>query len=69
MLADENTLLAYKYDAKPLEPDHGYPLRLFVPHLYFWKSAKWLRGIEFMANDRAGFLEERVSWKNVGILG
>ncbi|MBI5955146.1 MAG: molybdopterin-dependent oxidoreductase, partial [Chloroflexi bacterium] len=38
-------------------PDHGYPLRLFVPHLYFWKSAKWLRGIEFMANDRPGFWE------------
>lgn len=57
MLADSNAMLAYKYDAKPLEPDHGYPLRLFVPHLYFWKSAKWLRGIEFMANDKPGFWE------------
>ena len=57
MLSDENAMLAYRYDGKPLEPDHGYPLRLFVPHLYFWKSAKWLRGIEFMANDRPGFWE------------
>jgi DMSO/TMAO reductase YedYZ molybdopterin-dependent catalytic subunit len=57
MLDDKNTLLAYKYDDKPLEPDHGYPLRLFVPHLYFWKSAKWLRGIEFMPKDRPGFWE------------
>jgi DMSO/TMAO reductase YedYZ molybdopterin-dependent catalytic subunit len=57
MLGDENSLLAYKYADKPLEPDHGYPLRPFVPHLYFWKSAKWLRGLEFMANDRPGFWE------------
>lgn len=57
MLKDENVLLAYKYDDKPLDPEHGYPLRLLVPHLYFWKSAKWLRGIEFMAEDRAGFWE------------
>jgi len=56
-MAKPNVMLAYKYDDKPLEPDHGYPLRLFVPHLYFWKSAKWLRPIEFMANDRAGFWE------------
>ena len=45
------------YDGKPLEPDHGYPLRLLVPKKYFWKSAKWLRGIEFMAGDRPGFWE------------
>lgn len=57
MLKDENALLAYKYADQPLEPEHGYPLRLLVPHLYFWKSAKWLRGIEFMAEDRAGFWE------------
>jgi DMSO/TMAO reductase YedYZ molybdopterin-dependent catalytic subunit len=49
--------LAYKYNDLPLEPDHGYPLRFLLPHLYFWKSAKWLRGIEFMPNDRAGFWE------------
>ncbi len=54
---DENVLLAYRYDDKPLEPEHGYPLRLLVPHLYFWKSAKWLRGLTFMAKDRPGFWE------------
>ena len=40
-------LLAYEYDGLPLDPEHGYPLRLVVPQLYFWKSAKWLRGLEF----------------------
>ena len=56
-LSDEKTMLAYKFNELPLEPDHGYPLRFLLPHLYFWKSAKWLRGIEFMSNDRAGFWE------------
>jgi DMSO/TMAO reductase YedYZ molybdopterin-dependent catalytic subunit len=51
-------MLAYEYGGEPLEPDHGYPLRFFVPHLYFWKSAKWLRGLEFMAGDRPGFWEQ-----------
>lgn len=50
-------LLAFEYEGKPLEPDHGYPLRSFVPHLYFWKSAKWLRGVEFMVGDQPGFWE------------
>jgi DMSO/TMAO reductase YedYZ molybdopterin-dependent catalytic subunit len=50
-------LLAYEYNGEPLEPDHGYPLRSFVPRLYFWKSAKWLRGVEFMAGDQPGFWE------------
>jgi DMSO/TMAO reductase YedYZ molybdopterin-dependent catalytic subunit len=50
-------LLAYEYAGQPLEPDHGYPLRFLVPHLYFWKSAKWLRGLELMAGDRPGFWE------------
>jgi DMSO/TMAO reductase YedYZ molybdopterin-dependent catalytic subunit len=57
VLDDDDTMLAFAYDGKPLEPDHGYPLRLLVPKKYFWKSAKWLRGIEFMAGDRAGFWE------------
>jgi len=56
-LVDDDVLLAYKYDGKWLEPEHGYPLRLLVPKLYFWKSAKWLRGLEFMAEDRLGFWE------------
>ena len=51
-------MLAYEYDGKPLEPDHGYPLRFFCPHLYFWKSAKWLRGLEFMNGDHPGFWEQ-----------
>jgi DMSO/TMAO reductase YedYZ molybdopterin-dependent catalytic subunit len=57
VLDDDDTMLAFEYDGKPLEPDHGYPLRLLVPKKYFWKSAKWLRGIEFMAGDRPGFWE------------
>jgi DMSO/TMAO reductase YedYZ molybdopterin-dependent catalytic subunit len=57
VLDDDDTMLAFAYDGKPLEPDHGYPLRLLVPKKYFWKSAKWLRGIEFMAGDRPGFWE------------
>ncbi len=57
VLDDDDTMLAYHYDGKPLEPDHGYPLRLLVPKKYFWKSAKWLRGLEFMDHDRPGFWE------------
>ena len=50
-------LIAYAYDGKPIVPEHGGPVRLLVPHLYFWKSAKWLRGIRFMPSDRPGFWE------------
>ena len=50
-------LLAWSYDGEPLSPDHGYPLRSIVPGTYFWKSAKWLRGIEFSAQDQPGFWE------------
>jgi DMSO/TMAO reductase YedYZ molybdopterin-dependent catalytic subunit len=57
LLMDDHALLAYKYDGKELEPEHGYPLRLIVPHKYFWKSAKWLRGIEFLPHDQLGFWE------------
>ncbi|MDP4095873.1 sulfite oxidase-like oxidoreductase [Paenibacillus sp. P96] len=53
----DDVLLAFLYDGKPLTPKHGWPLRLVVPHLYFWKSAKWIRGIEFMSEDRPGFWE------------
>src|SRR4051794_4793965 len=51
-------MLAYEYDGQPLEPEHGYPLRFLCPHLYFWKSTKWLRGLDFMAGDRPGFWEQ-----------
>jgi len=57
VLDDDDTMLAYLYNGEPLEPDHGYPLRLLVPKKYFWKSAKWIRGIEFMQGDRPGFWE------------
>lgn len=57
-LMDDDVLLAYRYDDAVLTPEHGYPLRLVVPKRYFWKSAKWVRGIEFMAQDRPGFWEQ-----------
>ncbi len=54
---DDDVLLADTYDGRPLEPGHGYPLRLLVPKRYFWKSAKWIRGLEFLDHDRLGFWE------------
>ena len=57
-LGRPKAMLAHTYAGEPLEPDHGYPLRSLVPHLYFWKSAKWLRGVEFMVGDRPGFWEQ-----------
>ena len=56
-LEDDNALLAYEADGEPLTPDHGWPLRLVVPSRYFWKSAKWLRGLELLARDQPGFWE------------
>lgn len=53
----DNVLLAHTFDGKPLDPEHGGPLRLMLPRLYFWKSAKWLHCLEFMAEDRLGFWE------------
>jgi DMSO/TMAO reductase YedYZ molybdopterin-dependent catalytic subunit len=58
VMRDDDVLLAYRYDGAPLEPEHGYPLRTFVPKKYFWKSAKWLRGLEFRADDELGFWEQ-----------
>jgi len=49
--------VAYEYDGEPLEPQHGGPARLLVPHLYFWKSAKWLRGLTLTIEDEPGFWE------------
>jgi DMSO/TMAO reductase YedYZ molybdopterin-dependent catalytic subunit len=57
LLLEDDALLAYKYDGQELTPEHGYPLRSLVPKRYFWKSAKWLRGIEFLSDDRLGFWE------------
>jgi DMSO/TMAO reductase YedYZ molybdopterin-dependent catalytic subunit len=53
----DDALLAYEADGEPLAPEHGWPLRLVVPSRYFWKSAKWLRGLELRANDHPGFWE------------
>ena len=49
--------VAYGYDGEPLEPEHGGPARMLVPHLYFWKSAKWVRGLELLDHDQPGFWE------------
>ncbi|RQW80715.1 MAG: sulfite oxidase-like oxidoreductase [Methanothrix sp.] len=53
----EDVLFALKHDGRPISPEHGYPVRLVVPRLYFWKSAKWVTGVEFTAEDRPGFWE------------
>ena len=54
----DEVLLATQHDGKPLSADHGYPLRLIVPHLYAWKSVKWLRRLEFLDHDIPGFWEQ-----------
>jgi DMSO/TMAO reductase YedYZ molybdopterin-dependent catalytic subunit len=56
-LEDEHALVAWEADGEPLTPDHGWPARLVVPSKYFWKSAKWLRGIELRTTDQPGFWE------------
>ncbi|HEY7835205.1 MAG TPA: sulfite oxidase-like oxidoreductase [Ktedonobacterales bacterium] len=58
-LNDEDVLIAFKHDGAEIEANHGGPVRLVVPKLYFYKSAKWLSGIEFLAGDRPGFWEVR----------
>ena len=55
----DDALLATHWEGEPLTAEHGGPMRLVVPHLYFWKSPKWLRRIEFSASDQPGFWEER----------
>ncbi len=57
-LMEDDVLFAHTHNGQPLTPDHGAPLRLVVPHLYFWKSAKWVRGLVFMAQDQPGFWEQ-----------
>jgi DMSO/TMAO reductase YedYZ molybdopterin-dependent catalytic subunit len=56
-VTDGQAWLAFGYDGKPLDPEHGGPARLLVPHLYFWKSAKWVRGLELLDHDEPGFWE------------
>jgi DMSO/TMAO reductase YedYZ molybdopterin-dependent catalytic subunit len=57
-LAQDDVLLALRHDGRDLEPDHGGPCRLVVPRLYFWKSAKWIRGLEFLDVNPPGFWEQ-----------
>ena len=59
-VSDGKAWVAYGYGGDPLEPEHGGPARLLVPHLYFWKSAKWVRGLTLTADDQPGF------WENYG---
>lgn len=56
-LLEDDVLLAFNYDDQPLEYEHGGPVRMLVPKLYFWKSAKWLNGLEFLPVNRPGFWE------------
>lgn len=56
---DDDVLLAHSWDGQPLTREHGGPVRAIVPKLYFWKSAKWIRRIEFVASDHPGFWEQR----------
>lgn len=64
-LYDDDVLLAFKHNGENLTPEHGWPLRLVVPKLYFWKSAKWVRGLELLDHDERGFWE-RYGYHNHG---
>ena len=57
-ITTDDAIVAYAHDGAPLEPIHGGPVRVVIPHLYFWKSAKWVRELELMAGDRPGFWEQ-----------
>ena len=56
-VSDGKAWVVFAYDDRPLDPEHGGPARLLVPHLYFWKSAKWVRGLELRVDDEPGFWE------------
>jgi DMSO/TMAO reductase YedYZ molybdopterin-dependent catalytic subunit len=56
-LVDGQAWIAYEYEGSPLDPEHGGPARLLIPHLYLWKSAKWIRRLELLAEDEPGFWE------------
>jgi DMSO/TMAO reductase YedYZ molybdopterin-dependent catalytic subunit len=64
-VTDGKAWIAYAYDGEPLDPEHGGPARLLVPHLYFWKSAKWVRGLALTIGDEPGFWES-VGYHNYG---
>lgn len=65
VLNDDDVLLAYRHNGESLTPEHGWPLRLVVPKRYFWKSAKWVRGLDFLPQDERGFWE-RYGYHNNG---
>lgn len=58
-MLDDDVLVAWEYDGRPIEPIHGGPVRMFVPKRYFWKSAKWLHRLDFTDRDERGFWEVR----------
>lgn len=58
-LDDDDVMIVFKHDGEDLEPEHGGPVRMLVPKLYFYKSAKWLSGLEFLTDDKPGFWEIR----------
>jgi len=58
-LTNGKAMVALRYEGQPISPEHGGPARLLVPHLYFWKSAKWVNGLQFTTRDEAGFWELR----------
>jgi DMSO/TMAO reductase YedYZ molybdopterin-dependent catalytic subunit len=64
-VSDGKAWIAFAYGGEPLEPEHGGPARLLVPHLYFWKSAKWVRGLSLMSDDEPGFWES-LGYHNYG---
>ena len=64
-VVDGKAWVVHRFDGEPLEPEHGGPARLLLPHLYFWKSAKWVRGLTLLADDRPGFWES-VGYHNYG---
>jgi DMSO/TMAO reductase YedYZ molybdopterin-dependent catalytic subunit len=64
-LLDGKAWIAYRFDGKDLAPEHGGPARLLVPHLYFWKSAKWVQGLDLLTRDVAGFWES-LGYHNYG---
>jgi DMSO/TMAO reductase YedYZ molybdopterin-dependent catalytic subunit len=57
-LLDGKAWIAYRFDGEDLTPEHGGPARMLIPHLYFWKSAKWVNGIQMLPEDEPGFWEE-----------
>ena len=57
-IRDGKAWVVYEYEGEPLHPEHGGPIRMLVPHLYFWKSAKWVNGLTLMLHDKHGFWED-----------